>query len=165
MPHRQGFSELIKAHLPYDYQKITGIEIGCWRGEFCGYLLGEFSNLSMITIDPSPIWPDVLEYRSILERLWILPLTSDLAAHLLRMHTNLYDFVFIDGDHSYEQCKRDILNYTPLIREGGIVSGHNYHEAPNSAHPGVHQAVKEIFGNNINLKSDFIWWVKCINTA
>lgn len=31
------------------------------------------------------------------------------------------DFLFIDGDHSYEVVKQDIDNFSPLVREGGIV--------------------------------------------
>jgi len=36
------------------------------------------------------------------------------------------DMVFIDGDHSYEGVKKDILNYKPLIRKGGLLCGHDY---------------------------------------
>ncbi len=31
------------------------------------------------------------------------------------------DFLFIDGDHSYEGCKSDYEMYGPLVREGGII--------------------------------------------
>jgi hypothetical protein len=36
-----------------------------------------------------------------------------------------YDFVFIDGLHTYEQCKTDLENYSKLIKQGGIISGHD----------------------------------------
>jgi predicted O-methyltransferase YrrM len=36
------------------------------------------------------------------------------------------DFIFIDGDHSYEGAKWDIENYYGFIRPGGIFSGHDY---------------------------------------
>lgn len=36
------------------------------------------------------------------------------------------DMVFIDGDHSREGVARDILNYKPLIRKGGILCGHDF---------------------------------------
>lgn len=35
------------------------------------------------------------------------------------------DFLFIDGDHSYEGVKTDFLNYSPLVRPGGIVAFHD----------------------------------------
>jgi cephalosporin hydroxylase len=35
------------------------------------------------------------------------------------------DFLFIDGDHTYEGVKRDFEMYSPLVREGGIVAFHD----------------------------------------
>ena len=43
------------------------------------------------------------------------------------------DFVYIDADHSYESCLADITAWHPKIRDGGILSGHDYHNTiPNS---------------------------------
>ncbi|NOR90110.1 MAG: hypothetical protein GQ524_07625 [Anaerolineales bacterium] len=36
------------------------------------------------------------------------------------------DFVFIDGDHSYDHVKADVQAWLPHIREGGILCGHDY---------------------------------------
>jgi len=36
------------------------------------------------------------------------------------------DFVYIDGDHSLEGIFNDIYAWTPKVRVGGIVSGHDY---------------------------------------
>ena len=41
---------------------------------------------------------------------------------------NLYedgsiDFIMIDGDHSYEAVKRDIQNFLPKMRSGGLMAG------------------------------------------
>ena len=35
------------------------------------------------------------------------------------------DFLFIDGDHTYEGVKRDFEMYSPLVKEGGIVAFHD----------------------------------------
>jgi predicted O-methyltransferase YrrM len=35
------------------------------------------------------------------------------------------DFLFIDGDHSYEGVKRDFEMYGPLVRPGGIIAFHD----------------------------------------
>lgn len=35
------------------------------------------------------------------------------------------DFLFIDGDHSYEGVRRDFLDYGPLVRPGGLVAFHD----------------------------------------
>ena len=34
---------------------------------------------------------------------------------------NEYDLIYIDGDHSYEAVKNDILNYSKLIKSGGYL--------------------------------------------
>lgn len=35
------------------------------------------------------------------------------------------DFVYVDADHSYEGCKKDLIAWIPKIRTGGIISGHD----------------------------------------
>lgn len=36
-----------------------------------------------------------------------------------------FDFLFIDGDHSYEGVKRDFEAYSPLVKKGGHVGFHD----------------------------------------
>lgn len=36
------------------------------------------------------------------------------------------DFAFIDADHSYEGCSKDIAAWWPKIRPGGVLTGHDY---------------------------------------
>ncbi len=38
---------------------------------------------------------------------------------------NKLDFLFIDGDHSYEGVKKDFEDFSPLVRPGGIVAFHD----------------------------------------
>ncbi len=35
------------------------------------------------------------------------------------------DFLFIDGEHSYEVVKQDYLNYGPMVKSGGIIAFHD----------------------------------------
>ena len=37
------------------------------------------------------------------------------------------DFVYIDGDHSYEHVMLDIILWNRKVRPGGIISGHDYY--------------------------------------
>jgi hypothetical protein len=52
------------------------------------------------------------------------------------------DFVYIDGDHSLEGIYNDIYAWTPKVRVGGIVAGHDYKDGPNSG-------MKDYWGNNL----------------
>ena len=38
------------------------------------------------------------------------------------------DFVYIDGNHSYEFVKQDIENYYNLLKRGGILAGHDINQ-------------------------------------
>ena len=35
------------------------------------------------------------------------------------------DYLHIDGDHSYEGCKRDFYDYLPLMNKKGVISIHD----------------------------------------
>jgi Exostosin family/Methyltransferase domain len=50
---------------------------------------------------------------------------SDQAYLELQDQKEKFDFVFIDGLHTYEQCKIDLENYNKLIKQGGVVAGHD----------------------------------------
>ena len=36
------------------------------------------------------------------------------------------DFLFIDGDHSYDACKADIAAWAPFARRGGVMAFHDF---------------------------------------
>ena len=71
------------------------------------------------------------------------------------------DFVFIDADHSYEGCKKDLNAWFPKIKSGGLFSGHDYN---NTEFPdfGVKQAVDEFVASKglvLALGDNFTWFV------
>jgi len=99
----------------------------------------------------------------------IIPLRtwSHVAAGFFR--TNLFDMVFIDGDHAYSSVARDIRDYGPLVRDGGYICGDDLElqmseidrtfarthqdadfvrdaSTGTDFHPGVTMAVGEFFG-------------------
>ena len=53
--------------------------------------------------------------------------------------------IFIDGDHSYEGCKKDIESWLPFLKQGGYMLFHDY-DLPTS--PGVVRAVDELVKNS-----------------
>jgi hypothetical protein len=75
---------------------------------------------------------------------------------------NSLDFVFIDADHTYEGCKADILAWAPKVKEGGLISGHDF-QNPNYPSWGVEQAVGElVVENGYQLETDdhYTWFCK-----
>jgi len=61
------------------------------------------------------------------------------------------DFAFVDGDHSFEHVKRDILTCLDLMAPGGILSGHDLNE------PGVAKAVNELLPGAKSVGGTSIW--------
>jgi predicted O-methyltransferase YrrM len=69
------------------------------------------------------------------------------------------DFVYIDGNHSYEYVKQDIANYYPLVKQGGIIGGHDYFPYPRT---GVCQAVNEFVQQRGRIEFYAVfpdWWI------
>jgi len=54
-----------------------------------------------------------------------------------------FDLVFIDGDHTYEAVLQDLKAWTPKVRKGGWVSGHDCIRRT----PGVAKALEEFYGD------------------
>jgi len=68
-----------------------------------------------------------------------------------------FDLVFLDAGHSYEEVRDDINAWWPLVKDGGVLSGHDYDHNARSW-PGVHKAVHEKFGQPYF--GVFVWAVK-----
>jgi cephalosporin hydroxylase len=41
------------------------------------------------------------------------------------LHGELLDYLFLDGDHTYEGVRQDFEMYAPLVRSGGIIALHD----------------------------------------
>jgi len=52
-----------------------------------------------------------------------------------------FDIVFIDANHAYEYVKQDIQLWSPRVRNGGLLAGHDYRSR---SWPGVSRAVDEL---------------------
>lgn len=69
-----------------------------------------------------------------------LPETLKVVREILHGHE--LDFLFIDGDHSYEGVREDFMMYSPLVREGGLIAFHDIAESGGSRE--VHRLWSEL---------------------
>ena len=129
---KQLFRDAIKDRL--SEKKLLGIEIGVLNGETSGFFLNEFSNLHLIGIDP--IIPDSME-ASLIGNLEIIQ--ENVKANVLRWtfrHDYSFnvinqfddagiDFIFIDGDHTYQAVEQDYSLYFPKIKSNGLIFLHD----------------------------------------
>jgi predicted O-methyltransferase YrrM len=67
-----------------------------------------------------------------------------------------YDFIYLDGLHTYEGVKNDIINYLPLVKDGGVIGGHDYTNQHEHL-VGVYKAVNEMFGAPDKVFKDNSW--------
>jgi hypothetical protein len=65
-----------------------------------------------------------------------------------------FDLVYVDADHSYQEVMRDITIWLPLIKKGGVISGHDCVKKL----PGVVQAVEEFFDGDFKRAPKTIWY-------
>lgn len=85
---------------------------------------------------------------------------SDNAAHTLAYLKMEFDMIFIDGDHGEEGIKTDVEAWTPLLKEGGLLCGHDYYkenEGPFWVH--VRQCVESRFPN-VEKAATSIWYTR-----
>jgi hypothetical protein len=68
--------------------------------------------------------------------------------------TEPVDVLFVDGAHDYPNVKADLDAFVPLVKPGGLISGHDF----DGFWPGVVQAVTERFGQPQTMST--CWWVE-----
>lgn len=67
-----------------------------------------------------------------------------------------FDFIYIDGLHTYDGVRMDILDYLPFLKEGGVIGGHDY--GTQTQHLlGVTKAVDEVLGKPDKTFKDGSW--------
>lgn len=72
---------------------------------------------------------------------------------------NSLDFVYIDGDHSYEAVKNDMKLWFKKVKEGGFLCGHDF---GNPCTPDVAKAVKDFSSENgltVHKLDDIDWLI------
>jgi predicted O-methyltransferase YrrM len=110
----------------------VGVEIGCLDGFSAKHIL-ECSGLHLTSIDP--IIPDSQEASLIgsveniqynLEGLEDrFTFIQDYSYNISPNWEEELDFLFIDGDHGYEECLRDFKEWTPKLKKGAILGMHD----------------------------------------
>lgn len=136
-----------------------GVEIGTDRGEYADILLNRIPGLTLVCVDPWVAYTEGNEVKTqedvdkiyekamsrINGRAFIFRTISMEAVKVFA--DNSLDFVFIDGNHSYNFVKEDIEEWTKKVKKGGIVSGHDYKEDKVNNY-GVIEAVDEYCEKN-----------------
>lgn len=174
--HIRSMVKLINERFGRYRHPLRGAEIGVWTGHMSLALLKHVPQLTLFMVDPWENLPAgcnptmvktsdlAVRAREEAEKLTqfcrgrcILQMTSKEAAEELKDES--LDFVFIDACHLYESVREDIELWTPLVRVGGIVAGHDYNGRGDRRFGwGVKKAVDEAFGDRVMVLPGLVWY-------
>jgi hypothetical protein len=96
------------------------ILVDCWEHQDSGYV--DMSNKGQNIQDRD--YQFVKERFSYFSDVQVLKAFSEDAAEVIE--DNSLDWIYIDANHRYEECLRDLSLWYPKVKEGGIMSGHDY---------------------------------------
>ena len=175
--------EIIK--VPFDrFRGLTGLfkeagfkvgaEIGVYKGKYSKWLCVKNSGSKLFLIDPYKAYPEYVEqhdeagqkvmdqcYKEAQERLTRFNVEFIKKTSMEALNDFVdesLDFVFIDGNHTFEYVVADIAGWSKKVKKGGIVSGHDYYRSIES------KKMRERYGEGalklIQTKDAVDGWVK-----
>jgi len=80
---------------------------------------------------------------------------SEVYEKVKKLADNKFDFIFIDGDHTYDGVKKDFEMYSDLVSEGGIIALHDIVE-----HPDEEQEVQSRRETQNDLEERHLVWAE-----
>jgi hypothetical protein len=149
-------NELLKL-LP---ENSIGAEIGVWVGEYSKIILEVVKPKKLFLVD---VWGHIsLSYNDHLmadnieqekrfqqvakqfldkDNVYLIRTTSNNMPEIFP--ENFFDWIYIDGDHSYEGCKLDLNISKKIVKENGYILGHDYNYKFQGVVDSVNEFVKE----------------------
>jgi len=127
----------------------VGVEVGTERGVFAETICRAIPDVHLFCVDA---WQSYIGYRDHVDSTKLQRFYHETQARLAPYNVTIIrsfsvdaatqfddgslDFVYIDGNHSLPHIIADLAAWSPKVRAGGIVSGHDYarHRWPNLMH-------------------------------
>jgi len=141
---RNSILELISSrNLVMGKKKLTGAEVGVFKGSYSSQIINHFKSkkllLEFYLIDPWKIDNDYNEYGSqnleiayelvkkkFLENRNVKIMRTSSSKASKEFSDNYFDFIYIDGNHSYKFVKEDLDLWFPKLNNKGILFGDDY---------------------------------------
>ncbi|CAD7927056.1 unnamed protein product [Amoebophrya sp. A120] len=144
-------------------RQLVGVEVGVNNAITSQYLLKNIPDLRLTGLDPFINVTESIQQMSYdvfgnyPDRAELIKIGSE--DFVDSVPDESLDFVFIDGDHSFSAVVRDLEQWVPKVRKGGLVSGHDLF---NPAFEGVFEALTLLAEDypRIHYGFDFLfyWW-------
>jgi hypothetical protein len=153
----------------------SGVEVGTLYGDYAKIILDSWKG-HLYCVDPwlrqdKSVYLDDANEKD-LELVWneankkLKPYPN---CALIRMYSldavgtfddNSLDFVYLDGNHSYESVVEDITSWRPKIVKGGLLCGHDFYTRKDSATDSdVYNAVLDTISVRPHVTHCSSWWV------
>ena len=155
-------NERERAHL---VRHATGrrklVEIGVWEGLTTTSLRRAMPpDAELLCVDPYPVGRLGFSTQQIIARRevgrisngrvrWIRATGAEAGRNYSLASEGQVDFVFIDGDHTYEGIRNDWMVWSPLVAAGGVVA---LHDSRSSRERNIDEAGSAIFTRDVILK-------------
>jgi predicted O-methyltransferase YrrM len=155
-------NERERAHL---VRHATGrrklVEIGVWEGLTTTCLRRAMPpDAELLCVDPYPIGRLGFSTQQVIARSevgkipngrvrWIRSTGAEAGRNYSLSAEGPVDFVFIDGDHSYEGIRNDWSVWSPLVASGGVVA---LHDSRSSHERNIEEAGSVLFTRDVILK-------------
>ena len=151
---------------------LIGLEIGTLYGYNARNILDNLSIKKLYMVDPYILYPEYLDLLSefaiaagTISKEKLRPFKNKIVRIYKRSTAAVndvpddLDFIYIDGNHAYLPVLRDLEDYWPKVKTGGVFGGHDYYNQGKARE--VKKAVDEwVAENNLKLFTDEVdWWV------
>jgi predicted O-methyltransferase YrrM len=132
--------EVLKFGIKWTPNGGTIIEVGIMHGYCTAFLIEEIANSEKnIRLVACDIFEDEDNYQRVLTFLKDYPVEI-MKCRSLDLDIERADFVWLDGDHTYENVKAELNKFYGIVPDDGIIAGHDY---LHPSYPEVRQAVDE----------------------
>ena len=122
----------------FERKNLTILEIGSWLGAGSTQIFAEYAE-KLVCVDhwvgnDNETHRKILAQIDVFAKFWenvdafkekVIPIRSNSDEIGALLADGLFDFIFIDGDHRYQQTKKDIMNSLPKVKAGGMLAGHD----------------------------------------
>ena len=168
--YMKGLKDLIEyINVFQPTKEINMIEIGSYAGQSTELFAKHFKSVTSIDpfiddYDPNDITCEYMNLENVCKIFLEKMSKENNFTHIKKTSCDAvgslngeFGFVYIDGLHTYDQIKKDITNYIPLIKNG-FIGGHDYHPV----WQGIIDGVNEIIGTPDKIFDDTSW-IKKVN--
>lgn len=133
----EGYIHPLK-RLVAKFKPKKGLEIGfCWGASAYAYL--EATDGTLLSVDLSDHKGRAPLFKEAYKDRWDI-IYGD-SREVIPSLKEKFDYIYVDGEHWYENAKADIENSWPLLKKGGIMVCDDYNEYEREG--GVMKAVDE----------------------